>query len=100
MGVVDATTVGVERADHLEEAPLSAGRLGGGMERRRTRVLAGHGEVAEDETARLLPQASPGPGATGATEVGVDDQPLLPLSAGVIARPDGRDRGAAQVRHR
>jgi len=73
MGVVDVAAVGVERVDHREERALSASRLGGGVQRRRARVLAGDREVTEDEPARVLAQATPGAGAMRATEVGVDD---------------------------
>ena len=52
MRVVDPAAVGVERVDHLEEAALQPGRLGGGVQGRRARVLAGDREVAEDDPRR------------------------------------------------
>lgn len=90
-------TVAVERVDHLEEAPLETGRLGGGVERRRARVLAGDREMSENEPARLFLQALPDTGAAGTAEVGVDDQALLPIAADVILRLDGWDRGAGEI---
>src|SRR5689334_5552271 len=64
--VVDAAPVGVERVDHLEEATLQAGGLGGGVQRRRARMLAGDGEVAEDDRRLAFGDLGPGRGAVGA----------------------------------
>ena len=93
--VVDVAAVGVERVDQLEEATLQPRRLGRGVQRRRARVLAGDGEVAEDDRRPAPSDLGPGGGAVRAAEVGVDDQ-LGPLPPAVILRPSRRDRGAGQ----
>ncbi len=84
MRVVDPPPVRVERVDHLEEAPLATGGLGGGVESRRARMLAGDREVTENEPPRLGVQLLPVGGASRAAEVGVDDDPLLSLAADVV----------------
>src|SRR3954471_1362414 len=99
MRIVDATAVGVERVDHLEEALLAASRLGGGMQGRRARMLTGNRKVAEDERAGSVAQPWPVGGAARAAEVGVDDDPLLPLVTNVVIRPHRGDLGAPQIGH-
>src|SRR5215218_10549694 len=96
--VVDAAAVAVERVDHLEEAPLPAGSLGGRVQSRRAGVLAGNREVAEDEQAGPVAQVRPLGGAARAAEVGVDEAPL-PLAVDVVLRSDRRGLGARQAIH-
>ena len=86
-------TIPVERVDKLEEAALPARRLGGSMQRRRTRVLAGDREVAEDDRCLACAQLDPGGGTVRTAEVGVDDQ-LRTLTAAVVLRAGGWYRGA------
>jgi hypothetical protein len=52
---------------------LAAGRLGGRMERRRPRMLAGYGEVTEDNPDRERADPLPLSGAMRAAKVDVDD---------------------------
>lgn len=96
VGIVDAATLGIDGVDHLEEAALPPRRLGGGVQRRRPRVLAGDRKVAEDDPCPPLADLPPGAGAVWAGEVGVDDQGLA-LSPRVVLRTDRGDRGAGQV---
>jgi hypothetical protein len=96
VGIVDPAAVGIERVDHREEPALLAGGLGRRVQRRGARVLAGHREVTEGDPNRSRNQLRPGCGAVGATEVGVDDQPL-PLAADVVVGADRRHRGAGQI---
>jgi hypothetical protein len=95
--IVEMALVGVDRVDHLEESALGAGRLGGGMQRRRAGALAGKREVAERQPDRTGGDLDPFGGAMRTPEVGVEDR-LLALAANVIAGAEGRDRGAGQVR--
>lgn len=88
--------VAVERVDHLEEAALQARSLSGGVQGRRARMLAGNGEVTEDDRSLAFADLQPGRGAVGATEIGVDDQ-LGTIAAAMILGPGGRDRGAGQL---
>ncbi len=83
----------VERVDQIEETPLPPRRLGGGVQGRRTRVLAGDREVTEDDRCLACAQLDPGGGTVRTAEVGVDDQ-LRTLTAAVVLRADGRYRGA------
>ena len=97
MGVVVVAPVREQRVDHLEEPPLQSRRLGGGVQGRRSRVLAPHREVAEDDAPpRGGGDPAPGRGAVRAAEVRVDDQ-VGALAPGVVVGADGRDGGAGQV---
>lgn len=96
VGIVDPGGFGVERVDHLEEAPLPACGLGRGMQGGGTRVLAGNREVAEENPRRPFADLLPGGGAVRAGEVGVDDQQLA-LAAYVIVVAGRRDGGAGQL---
>lgn len=96
VGIVDVTAIPVERVDHLKEASLQAGGLGGGVQGGRARVLAGDREVAEDDRRRARADLQPGRGAVRAAEIGVDDQ-LGAGAAPVVVRAGGRDRGAGQL---
>jgi len=97
--VIHPPTVGIERVDHLEEVVLPARRLRGGMKGRRARMLAGDREVAKDQPASALLQMRPSSSAVRAAEVGVDDDPLLPLASDVIVPTDRWDRGTAETGH-
>jgi hypothetical protein len=94
--VIDVAAVLVERIDHLEEAPLLPGGLGGGVQSRRARVLAGDREVAEDDYRLASADLEPSRGAVGAAEVGVDDQ-LRALTAAMVLRSDRGNRSAGQL---
>src|SRR3954453_16267261 len=59
VGVVHPPPVGIERVDHLEEAPLPPCRLGGCVQGRRAWVLAGKREVAEREASVALADMPP-----------------------------------------
>jgi len=97
VGIVDVAAVRIKRVDHLEEATLQAGGLGGRVQGRRARVLAGDREVAEDDRRLALADLQPGRGAVRATEVGVDDL-LRAAATPVVLRPGRRDRRASQIR--
>lgn len=99
MGIIDVRSVGVKRIDHLEEAPLAASRLGRGVQGWGARVLAGDREVPKDEAAGVFAKPLPVGSAVRAAEVGVDDDPLLPLTANVVVRPNRGDRGTAEIGH-
>lgn len=86
----------VERVDHLEEAALQAGGLGGCVQGRRARVLAGNREVAEDDRRPAFADLEPGRGAVRTAKVGVDDL-LGTLAAPMVLWAGGRDRGAGQL---
>ncbi len=94
--IIDVAAVVVERVDHLEEAPLQARGLGGGVQGRRARVLAGNREVTEDDRRLALADLQPGGGTVRTAEVGVDDQ-LRSTAATMIVRSGRRDRGAGQL---
>ncbi len=98
MRVVEVAAVGVERVDHLEEAALQPGCLGGGVQGGSARVLAGDREVAEDDR-RLAPgDLRPGRGAVRTAEVGVDEQLAAPSrGGGPPARPAAPRRWSAQA---
>ena len=68
--VVDVALVGVDRVDHLQNAPaLERGGLGRGVQRRRARVLAGEREMADARAAagasRIRSQAARSAGRRG-----------------------------------
>src|SRR5204862_5271383 len=71
--VVHPGVVAIDRIHELPKGPLalSGGRLGGGVERWRPRVLAGHGKVPEDDAKRSGGDPRPARGAVGACEVEV-----------------------------
>ncbi len=96
VGIVDVAAIGVERVDHLEKRPLQTSGLGGRVQRRRARMLAGDGEVTEDDRRLAGGDLAPSRGAVRATEVGIDDQ-LRPLAPPVVVRTRGRHRGAGQL---
>jgi len=94
--VIDVAAVVVERIDQLEEATLEPCGLGCGMQGRRARVLAGNGEMTEDDRCLTRADLRPGGGAVRTAQVGVDDQ-LRPGAAPMIVRSGRRDRGAGQL---
>lgn len=96
MRIVDMAAVLVQRVDHLEETALQARGLSGCMQRRRARVLAGHGEVTEDDRRLALGDLSPRRGAVRAAEIRVDDQ-ARPTPTKVIIGPLRGNGCASQV---
>jgi hypothetical protein len=93
VGIVDPSTIGEQRVDHLEELPLTSRRLGGGVQDRRARMLAGHRQVAKDEQRWHNADSLPASRTVRAAEIGVDDQ-LLPVATDVIVGPERGDCGA------
>jgi hypothetical protein len=94
--IVDPPSIRIERIDHLEEATLHPRGLGGGVQRRRAGVLAGHWEMPEGDLRPPLADLRPGGGAVRTTEVGVDDQRLA-LAPNVIFGADRGDGCAGQL---
>jgi hypothetical protein len=83
--VVDSAAIGVEGVDHLEEPPLLSRRLGGGVEARRSRVLAGDRKMAKGDRHLALADLLPSGGAMGTSKIGIDDQRLA-LAAQMVLR--------------
>jgi hypothetical protein len=91
--IIDVAAALIQRVDHLEEAVLPTGGLGGCVQGRRARVLAGDREVAEDDRRLARADLLPSRGAVRAAQVRIDNQ-LGPGAPSMVVGTGRRDRGS------